>query len=163
MGEQSEQRAGGAHGGGCVPAAEGMTAPAPVRTSQMEFEAMTRRAGQGYGGYAPHAPLLAVRPKQLSVRREDVLCRRAFHSTDSHAALEALDGAIHISPRHFKAIFNRAATRLQADSAHSHDPKLRRDLDLKRRTKRHHNNTPICFAHLSGCSTNHLGLGLGLG
>ena len=36
-------------------------------------------------------------------------------------------------------------------------------MGLKRRTKRHHNNTPICFAHLSGCSTNHLGLGLGLG
>ena len=32
-------------------------------------------------------------------------------------------------------------------------------MGLKRRTKRHHNNTPICFAHLSGCSTNHLGLG----
>ena len=32
-------------------------------------------------------------------------------------------------------------------------------MGLKRRTKRHHNNTPICFAHLSsGCSTNHLGL-----
>ena len=130
MGEQSEQLAGGAQGGGRVPRAEGMAAPAPVRTSQMEFEAMTRRAGQGYGGYAPHAPLLAVRPKQLSVRREDVLCRRAFHSTDSHAALEALDGAICIAPRHFKAIFNRAVTRLHADSAHSHDAKLRRDLDL---------------------------------
>jgi hypothetical protein len=35
-------------------------------------------------------------------------------------------------------------------------------MGLKRRNKRHHNNTPICFAHLSGCSTNHLGLGLGL-
>ena len=51
-------------------------------------------------------------------------------------------------------------------------------MGLKRRTKRHHNNTPICFAHLdkcsgshaswpslfhmSGFSTNHLGLGLGL-
>ena len=31
-------------------------------------------------------------------------------------------------------------------------------MGLKRRTKRHHNNTPICFAHLSGCSTNHLGV-----
>ena len=59
MGEQSEQLAGGAQGGGRVPRAEDMAAPAPVRTSQMEFEAMTRRAGQGYGGYAPHAPLLA--------------------------------------------------------------------------------------------------------
>ena len=36
-------------------------------------------------------------------------------------------------------------------------------MGLKTRTNRHHNNTPICFAHLSGCSTNHLGLGLGLG
>ena len=37
MGEQSEQLAGGAQGGGRVPRAEDMAAPAPVRTSQMEF------------------------------------------------------------------------------------------------------------------------------
>ena len=130
MGKQSEQLAGGARGGGRVPSADGVAAPiaSPVKTSQMDFEAMTR-ADRGYS-YAPHASLLAVRPKALSIRREDVLCRHAFHSTDSHAALEALDGAICLAPRHFKAVFNRAATRLQVDAAHSHDPKLRRDLDL---------------------------------
>ena len=92
MGEQSEQLAGGAQGGGRVPRAEDMAAPAPVRTSQMEFEAMTRHAGQGYGGYAPHAPLLAVRPKQLSVRREDVLCRRAFQHGGASSRAHDGDG-----------------------------------------------------------------------
>ena len=128
MGKRPQQPAGG------TPRAEGVAALlAPVRTAQMDFEPMARPAEDGGGGYAPHVHiLLVVRPEELSTRREDVLCRCAFSNMvhDPDAALEALGDALRLAPRHFKALFNRAATRLQADAAHSFDPGLRRDLDL---------------------------------
>ena len=93
MGEQSEQLAGGAQGGGRVPRAEDMAAPAPVRTSQMEFEAMTRRAGQGYGGYAPHAPLLAEAPWLLTNRSEPVR-RSHAHEYDGCPTFSGLCAAV---------------------------------------------------------------------
>ena len=59
---------------------------------------------------APPQPLLAVRPKSVSVRREDLLCRRAFHASDGATALESLDEAIRLNPRKKEYLGNRAAS-----------------------------------------------------
>ena len=88
--------------------AGGAEPPELAQTSRMEFE--TRDADDGLG-----SKLLAVVPKATSVRKEDLLCWRAFHAADGATALGALDEALRLNPRHFMAIFNRSVIRMQAD------------------------------------------------
>ena len=82
-------------------------------THQMEFQMRTLEDAFG------SSRLLAVKPKLSSIRKEDVLTRRAYHSTDHAMAKEALDEAIRLDPNHFKALFNRAVVRLQARASAS--------------------------------------------
>ena len=67
----------------------GRDSPELVKTAQMEFE--SRPADDPF-------TVLAVRPKSVSVRKEDLLCLRAFHAPDATTALDALDEAVRLNP-----------------------------------------------------------------